>query len=45
MNNKNKTHQHLPESELFPANTIWLAGLIGIIILAFSLSIAVMLSY
>ncbi len=45
MNSKNKTQQHLPESELFPANASWLAGLIGVIILAFSLSIAVMLSY
>ena len=45
MGNKSKNTHHLPENELFPANAVWLAGLIGIIVLAFSLSVAIMFSY
>ncbi len=45
MNTKNKSQRQLPDSELFPANASWLASLIGVIILAFSLAIGVMLSY
>ncbi len=48
MTGKNKTidtFHDLPDSDIFPANTTWLASLIGIILFAFSLSIIAMLTY
>lgn len=45
MNNKTKHPAYLPDTELFPANASWLASLIGVVLLAFSLPILAMLTY
>lgn len=37
--------QSPPDNEIFPANGTWLGYLIGVIVLAFSLSILFMFSY
>ena len=45
MSGKARQHHSTTDDQPFPTGTGWLLGLVGIILLAFSLSVALMFSY